>query len=133
MQVSNINLNYTTPISMQGNRTKKENKTTTQTKVVASGLCIAGAVALAVLISKGKFKKKPPAKPPVKPPENPSIKKEQSEVKKVVKKVKDKIEVKNLTEEEREKYIIELQAQTEDATVKAEIRRLIENGEWDNL
>ncbi len=39
----------------------------------------------------------------------------------------------NLTAEEKEKLIKELQAKTDDMDVKAEIRKLIENGEWDKL
>ena len=46
---------------------------------------------------------------------------------------KDFIEVKILTDEEKEKLIKELQAKTDDPDVKAEIRKLVENGEWDKL
>ena len=36
-------------------------------------------------------------------------------------------------DEEKEKLIKELQAKTDDPDVKAEIRKLVENGEWDKL
>ena len=41
--------------------------------------------------------------------------------------------VETLTTEEKEKLIKELQTKTDNPEVKAEIRKLIENGEWDKL
>lgn len=38
-----------------------------------------------------------------------------------------------MTAEEKEKLIKELQAKTDNPVTKDEIRKLIENGEWDNL
>ena len=44
-----------------------------------------------------------------------------------------KFTARNLSDEEKEKLIKELQAKTDDPDVKAEIRKLVENGEWDKL
>ena len=44
-----------------------------------------------------------------------------------------KLTARNLSDEEKEKLIKELQAKTDDPDVKAEIRKLVENGEWDKL
>lgn len=53
----------------------------------------------------------------------------QEEIKNCIKKTN----IKNLTEAEREKLIKELQAKTDNPDTKAEIRKLVENGEWDKL
>lgn len=123
----------------------KEKKMSTQTKVIASGLGIAGAITLGVLISKGKFKKKPTVKPPekptVKPKENP-VEIKTKEAEKVITEEKPKvaaepkagkIDVTKLSEAEREKFIREQQAKTDDPDMKAEIRRLVESGLWNDL
>lgn len=78
-------------------------------KVLVASLTALGAAALAFVVLKNKKKKDLPV----------------SEIKKYA--------TKNLTAEEKEKLIKELQAKTDNPYVKEEIRKLIENGEWDKL
>lgn len=91
---------------------EKENKPVSP-KVVLAVLGAAGVTAAAVLALKNKKK--------------PSI---QNEIKRITGK---NPQTQNLTPEEKEKLIKELQAKTDNPEVKAEIRKLIENGEWDKL
>ena len=44
-----------------------------------------------------------------------------------------KPDLKNMTDAEKENLIKELQAKTDNPEVKEEIRKLVENGEWNNL
>ena len=91
---------------------QKQNKKTSPT-VILSLLTAGGIVAAAILAIKNKKK--------------PSI---SSEIKRIT--GKNPL-VENLTAEEKEKLIRELQTKTDNPEVKAEIRKLIENGEWDKL
>lgn len=99
--------NQTTP---QKDDTLKKNLISP--KIVMGTLAAVGATTLAVLAIKNK--KKP-------------------NVGKVEQIIGKNPKTQNLTEIEKEKLIKELQAQTDNQEVKEEIRKLIENGEWDKL
>lgn len=92
-------------------------------KYLTTGLAVLGITAAAILALKGK---------------------KGATEKKGVKGAKDTLEkakeitgknpkLEQLTEEEKEKLIKKLQSKTTDEDVKAEIRKLVENGEWDKL
>lgn len=102
------------PASRDGKKDniQRENKTVSS-KVVLAVLGAAGITAAAVLAVKRKKKY--------------SI---QNEIKRITGK---NFQTQNLTPEEKEKLIKELQLKTDNPEVKAEIRKLIENGEWDKL
>lgn len=87
---------------------KPEEKPVISSKTLAVSLTALGVASLALLALKNKKKSTP-----------------MSEIKKFA--------GKNLSEEEKEKLIKELQTKTDNPDVKAEIRKLIENGEWDKL
>ncbi len=97
------------PVSEE--KTQKE-KRNISPKIVFSTLAAAGITTAAVLALKNK--------------KNLNI----NEIKKIT--GKNPI-TQNLTPEEKEKLIKELQAKTDNPEVKTEIRKLIENGEWDRL
>ncbi len=114
MNIQPAGTNIYIPASGDGKKDniQRENKTVSP-KVVLAVLVAAGVTAAAVLAVKRKKK--------------PSI---QNEIKRITGK---NPQIQNLTPEEKEKLIKELQAQTDNPEVKAEIRKLIENGEWDKL
>lgn len=92
------------------NANDKKTENNTRKKVVLGGLAALGAAGLAILLIKKGHK-------------NNSAKQI----------IKDNLKNKPLSEEEKEKLIKELQAKTDNPDVKAEIRKLIENGDWENL
>ncbi len=115
-QIEPIKTNTYIPKAQNKEGKKEETKDkTVSTKVVLASLAAVGITAAAILAIKNKKKTPPPIK---------------DEIKRITGK-NPKIET--LTEAEKEKLIKELQSQTDDPDVKAEIRRLIENGEWDKL
>ncbi len=83
-------------------------------KIVLSALALAGITTLVIVKIKGK--KTGSKKPDLK-----------NLAGKTMKKVKD------MTREEKEKFIKELQVKTDNSATKEEIRKLVESGEWDNL
>ena len=87
---------------------KPEEKPMVSSKALAVSLTALGVASLGLLAVKNKKKSMPV-----------------SEIKKFT--------ARNLSDEEKEKLIKELQAKTDDPDVKAEIRKLVENGEWDKL
>ena len=115
MMSISVNTNYTTPVVHKAapkENPKPEKKDTKSSTKVLIGLGAVGLTALGILAAKGKFKKKP-------------------------KTVKDIIgkdpKIEKLTKEEMEKLIKELQSKTDNPDTKAEIRKLVECGEWDKL
>lgn len=110
-QISPIQFQAATS-SVQTKETEKSQKKSVSSKVVLGALAATGVTALAILAIKNK--KKPNT----------------SKVEKIIGK---NPKTQNLTEIEKEKLIKELQAQTDNPEVKEEIRKLIENGEWDKL
>ncbi len=103
-------LNFT---SGRSDNKKSDNKKEVSSKVVYSTLAAVGITALSIIALKKKGGKN-----------NPSD----------IKKIKGQtLKVKDMTAEEKEKLIKELQAKTDNPVTKDEIRKLIENGEWDNL
>ena len=97
--------------SVKDSTDKKEVSTP---KIVLSALALAGITTLAIVKIKGK--KSGGKKPDLK-----------NLAGKTTKKVKD------MTCEEKEKFIKDLQAKTNNPATKEEIRKLVESGEWDNL
>lgn len=103
---------YSTPLVLENKTNKKSNdKKKISPKVILSTLALAGVTTFAIVKLKGKGKK------------NPDIKSLAGKG----------IKVKDMTPEEKEKFIKELQAKTDNPSTKEEIRKLIESGEWDNL
>ena len=107
----NTNFYSTTP-----QRTKNNNDKKSSDKLLMYSLAGIGIIALGILIAKGHLKsnKKAP-------------------IEDIKKNINNNIKIKDLSESEKEKLIKELQAKTDNPETKSLIRRLIENGEWDNL
>ena len=105
-QISPIQFQATTS-SVQTKETEKSQKKSVSSKVVLGALAATGVTALAILAIKNKKK--------------PNI----SKVERIIGKNPN---TQTLTEIEKE-----LQSQTDNPEVKEEIRKLIENGEWDKL
>lgn len=99
------------PILSQQNTDKKESYK--KENVVLGGLVALGVAAAVVLALRNK--------------------KTKTDIVKVKELAVEKQKVKNMTDAEKEKLIRELQAKTENPETKAEIRKLIESGEWDKL
>ena len=89
----------------------EDKKSTTTSKVVLGGLAALGITAAVYL----------------------ALRKKSSAANKVKGITGKDPKVEKLTDAEKEKLIKELQAKTDDPDVKAEIRKLVENGEWDKL
>ncbi len=96
------------PSKVKDEERKPEEKPMVSSKALAVSLTALGVASLGLLAVKNKKKSMP------------------------VSKIK-KFTARNLSDEEKEKLIKELQAKTDDPDVKAEIRKLVENGEWDKL
>lgn len=96
------------PSKVKDEESKPEEKPMVSSKALAVSLTALGLASLGLLAVKNKKKSMPVA-----------------EIKKFT--------ARNLSDEEKEKLIKELQAKTDDPDVKAEIRKLVENGEWDKL
>ena len=107
--VSQVQYTHNAPVKSP--EKKDSGKKSISSKVVLSTLAAAGLVTLAAVCLKSKNKKKP-------------------DIKKLTDKV---IKVKDMTPEEKEKFIKELQAKTDNPNTKEEIRKLVESGQWDNL
>ena len=109
--ISQVQFANTAPV--KSTKDKDNKNKSISSKVVLSTLAAAGLATLAVICLKGKGKKNKP-----------------SDIKSIASKSP---KVKNMTSEEKEKLIKDLQAKTDNPATKDEIRRLIESGEWDNL
>ena len=111
-----ISINPVSP-AQNVNQAKKEKKTdkreiSSSSKVILSALALAGITTLAVVGLK--------TKKGVKKPDLKNL-------------AKKSPKVKNMTQEEKEKFIKEMQAKTDNPNTKEEIRKLVESGEWDSL